>query len=291
MSKSDLLLIGALVFPFLMMLAAVWPRLRAWLFALLPLAPLPALAAALLVPEGSLVLAPAPLRLTLQLDAPNAMLLAGAALLWAAAGFYARGYMAGATHRGSFALWWLLTMGGSFGICVVGDMTSFYLVFAIASLSAYGLVAHEDTAAAHRAASIYMALAMLGEAFLLLAFVMLAAGSGHGNLPIGEAVAHLPASLWRTPIIVLLTLGFGLKMGLVPLHAWMPLAHPVAPMPASAVLSGVIVNAGVIGLIRFLPLDVALPGAGAALMALGFFTAFYAVAVGLAQRHPKVVLA
>ena len=54
----------------------------------------------------------------------------------------------------------------------------------------------------------------------------------------------------------MLVLGFGLKMGLAPLHVWLPLAHPAAPMPASAVLSGVVVKAGVIGLIRFLPLGV-----------------------------------
>jgi len=52
---------------------------------------------------------------------------------------------------------------------------------------------------------------------------------------------------------MLLVVGFGLKAGLVPLHVWMPLAHAAAPMPASAVLSGVVVKAGIIGLIRFLP--------------------------------------
>ncbi len=80
-------------------------------------------------------------------------------------------------------------------------------------------------------------------------------------------------------------------MGLVPLHVWMPLAHPVAPMPASAALSGIVVKAGVIGLIRFLPLDVGLPDWGGALMALGLVTAFYAVLIGITQQHPKTVLA
>jgi formate hydrogenlyase subunit 3/multisubunit Na+/H+ antiporter MnhD subunit len=80
-------------------------------------------------------------------------------------------------------------------------------------------------------------------------------------------------------------------MGLLPLHVWLPLAHPAAPMPASAVLSGVIVKAGVIGLIRFLPVEPALPDWGAVLAAAGLLTAYWGVAIGLTQRNPKTVLA
>lgn len=101
----------------------------------------------------------------------------------------------------------------------------------------------------------------------------------------------LPGSPLESPAVLLLILGFGLKMGLVPLHVWMPLAHPVAPIPGSAVLSGIIVKAGVIGLIRFLPLDVPSPDWGTALIVLGLLTAFYGVIVGITQKHPKTVLA
>ena len=96
---------------------------------------------------------------------------------------------------------------------------------------------------------------------------------------------------WKAPQCCCLILGFGLKMGLVPLHVWMPLAHPVAPIPASAVLSGIIVKAGVIGLIRFLPLEVPSPDWGMALVGLGLLTAFYGVLVGLTQPHAKTILA
>ncbi|GAB4066007.1 hypothetical protein KHC28_22695 [Ancylobacter sonchi] len=296
-SMNGLLLAASFALPLLLAVAALWPPMRRHLLAALPAAPLPALAAALLAPGGSLMLAPDPLRLTLALDEPGAMLLGGSALLWCAAGAYAAHYLAASPRRTTFAVWWLLTMAGSLGLCLVADMTSFYLFFTVASLAAYGLVAHEATPAAGRASLVYMALALLGEAFLLLAFVMLAIGApGIGNPAIAEAVAHLAASPFRDAILVLLVLGFGLKMGLVPLHVWMPLAHPVAPMPASAVLSGIIVKAGVIGLIRFLPFGGGLEGGGLggwgeALIGLGLFTAFYAVAIGLTQPHPKVVLA
>jgi formate hydrogenlyase subunit 3/multisubunit Na+/H+ antiporter MnhD subunit len=80
-------------------------------------------------------------------------------------------------------------------------------------------------------------------------------------------------------------------MGLVPLHVWLPVAHPAAPMPASAVLSGAIIKAGVIGLIRFLPFEIPLPEWGVILTAVGLFTAFYSVVIGVTQSNPKTVLA
>jgi formate hydrogenlyase subunit 3/multisubunit Na+/H+ antiporter MnhD subunit len=92
-------------------------------------------------------------------------------------------------------------------------------------------------------------------------------------------------------IAALLILGFGLKMGLMPLHVWLPVAHPAAPAPGSAVLSGAIIKAGVIGLIRFLPFDGAPVAGGALLAALGFATAYWGVAMGLTQRNPKTILA
>ena len=77
----------------------------------------------------------------------------------------------------------------------------------------------------------------------------------------------------------------------MPLHVWMPLTYSAAPIPAAAVLSGAAVKAGVIGLIRFLPFDTALPGWGEALAAVGLFSAFYGVAIGITQPNPKTVLA
>ncbi|WGD31022.1 complex I subunit 5 family protein [Ancylobacter sp. WKF20] len=291
MTFAGILLAASLATPLACVALCLLPGLRRRVCDLLPLAPLPALAAALIAPDGSWVLAPAPIRLVLALDSPGAVLLGGAALLWAAAGVYARAYMAADPTRISFAVWWLLTLAGSLGVFIVADMTSFYLMFSLVSLAAYGLVAHEGTPRAESASLTYMALAVLGEAFLLLGFVLLATAGPTGNPLIAEAVAALPASPWREATLVLLILGFGLKMGLVPLHVWMPLAHPVAPMPASAVLSGIIVKAGVIGLIRFLPLDQPAADWGTFLIVLGLFTAYYGVAIGITQRHPKTVLA
>jgi formate hydrogenlyase subunit 3/multisubunit Na+/H+ antiporter MnhD subunit len=285
------LLGAALGLPLVMLLACLSPGLRARMPALLAVAPVPALAAALVAPGGTLVLPPVLLRIRLALDVPGALLLGFAALLWIAAGLYAAAWLRGRPDADRFAEWWLLTLTGSLGVFIAADLVSFYLVFSMVSLAAYGLIVDDGTPRARRYGLIYVALAVLGEAFLLMAFVLLAEATPGNSLLITDAVAALSASPWRDSTLALLILGFGVKIGLVPFHVWMPLAYRAAPIPAAAVLSGAAVKAGVIGLIRFLPLDSALPGWGEALAAAGLVSAFYGVAIGITQSNPKTVLA
>ncbi len=286
---AHLLLLATIATPLALLASAVSTRGWARLPGLLVWAPLPGLAAALLAAgQPPLVLYPEWLRLTLSLDAPGALLLGVAALLWSAAGAYARTYLPGATR---FAGWWLLTLAGSLGVFIAGDLVTFYFSFALVSLAAYGLVVQDATRRARRAGAIYLALAVLGEVFLLFAFALLAVNIPGQSLAISDAVAALPGSPVRDVTILLLILGFGLKAGLVPLHVWLPLAHPAAPMPASAVLSGVIIKAGIIGLIRFLPMEGSIALWGEALGTMGFVTAFYGVVLGITQRNPKTILA
>jgi formate hydrogenlyase subunit 3/multisubunit Na+/H+ antiporter MnhD subunit len=285
------LLVATLAVPVGMLLACLWRRLRERMPGLLALAPVPGLAAALLASGGPpLALNQARLRFTLALDPPGAMLLGAAALLWIAAGIYARSYLGKEPNPGRFAVWWLLSLTGSLGVFMAADLASFYVFFGMASLAAWGLVIHDGTPGALRAGAIYLGLAVLSEICLLLAFALLAAAPG-SSLAIRDAVALLPASPWRNATLAFLIVGFGLKVGLVPLHLWLPLAYRAAPIPAAAVLSGAISKAGVIGLLRFLPLDAALPDWGAALAMVGLLSAFYGVAVGITQANPKTVLA
>lgn len=291
MTASGSLLAASILLPLAMAACCLSGSFRARAPSLLVLAPLPGLLAALLVPEGTSALLPPPFRLSLMLDRPGAILLGGAALLWSAAGAFTASYMRSDPAKAGFAVWWLLTLAGSLGLFIVRDIANFYLLFTLASLAAYGLIVHEQTARAHRAGTVYVVLALLAEAFLLLAFVMLAAGHPDPNPAIRDVVATLPASPLRDAIVTLLILGFALKLGLVPLHVWLPLAHPAAPMPASAVLSGVVVKAGVIGLIRFLPFEAGLPFWGTLLIGAGFVTAYYAAIVGVTQTRAKTILA
>lgn len=287
---GSVLLAAAVMAP-LAALALCLPRATRWAVPmLLPVAPLPGLAAAVLaLHEPALAFEWPALRLSLRLDAPAAMLLCAAALLWSAAGVWAIAFLRRTQSGLRFVACWLLTMVGSMGVFAVADLTGFYLFFALVSLPAYGLITHDEESSSYRAGAVYIAFAVLGEALLLIGFALLAAGEPTGSLQIRDVMAAVPGSPWRSPAIALTCAGFVFKMGLIPVHAWMPLSYTAAPIPAAAVLSGAAVKAGVIGLVRFLPFDD--PFASDILVTLGLLSAFYGVAVGLTQSNPRTVLA
>ena len=267
------------------LLALLAGRVRTWLLAITPL---PALALALLGPLG-----PAPdlswvlLDLRLGLDAVGRVLLATTALVWLGGGAAA----ASITRRrpGSAALW-QATLAGNVGVALAADVVSLYVAFAVMTFAAYGLVVHERDARAWRAGRVYVVMAVAGEA-MLLSGLMLAVGTT-GTTATGE-IAHLLADApHRTLTVGLLTAGFAVKAGIVPLHVWLPLAHPAAPVPASAVLSGAMVKAGLVGWLVVLPIGTAgVTGPGAMLLIAGLVTATAGIALGLTQHDPKVLLA
>ncbi len=292
MIETATLLACALVVPLGMLLACLWPwalhRMPSWLV----FAPIPAFIAALFGSwDVPLIVGPERLHLAFALDLPGAALLAVAALLWIASGAYAALYMHDRPNRGRFAVCWLMTLTGCIGVFLAADMVGFYFLLALLSIGACGLVIHDETSRAWRAGAIYIGLALFAEALLLMAFVLLAAQIPEDSLLIRDAAAALPTSPQRDLILALLIAGFGIKAGLVPFHFWMPLAYSAAPTPASAVLSGAVVKASILGMIRFLPLDTATPDWGTALAAAGLFAALYGVVIGITQHNPKVVLA
>jgi formate hydrogenlyase subunit 3/multisubunit Na+/H+ antiporter MnhD subunit len=289
---AQFLLVATIAVPLGLLAACLWGGPRRRMPGLLWLAPLPGLLAALSAADAPpLVMDAEGLRLTLALDAPSALLLGAVSLLWSGAGVYAHAYLGGKAGAERFALWWLTILCGSLGVFVTADLVSFYLAFAAVSLAAFGVIVQDGTARARRAGEVTLFLAVMGEICLLLAFALLADMVEGPSLAIGDALAVLPGSPARGIAVGLLIAGFGLKAGLVPLHVWLPLAHPVAPMPGSAVLSGAVVKAGIIGLVRFLPVEDGLADWGGMLAGLGLLTAFWGVGCGITQPNPKTVLA
>jgi formate hydrogenlyase subunit 3/multisubunit Na+/H+ antiporter MnhD subunit len=292
MIGQSTLLASAFVVPLVMLLACLWPQALNRMPSLLALAPIPALAAVLLVAsDSSLAIGSARFHLTFAMDRPGAMLLGVSALLWIASGAYASQYLQGRPNRGRFVVCWLMTLTGCLGVFLAADMVGFYFLLALLTLGACGLVIYHETPSAWRAGAVYIGLALLAETLLLMAFVLLAAQIPDDSLLIRDAAAALPTSPQRDLILALLIAGLGMKAGLVPFHFWMPLAYSAAPTPASAVLSGAVVKASILGMIRFLPLEAALPDWGTALAAAGLFAALYGVVIGITQRNPRVVLA
>lgn len=277
-----------LLWPLLLAAVLVTPwRAAAWHWA--PSAPLPALLAAFW-PGGGFEAPWLLLGLRLGVDPLGAPLLLLAAVLWLSAGLAVRRSMAEDPHRNRFLALFLLTMAGNLGVFITLDAAGFYLAYAMMTFAAYGLVIHDGRMASRRAGRVYLVLAVLGEGLLVAGLLLLAAEFGNPDLRgLGPALAGAAHKDW---MVALFLLGFGIKMGMVPLHLWLPLAHPCAPVPASAVLSGVIVKAGLMGWLRFLPLGQGVTETlGAWVMAAGLFSAFFAVAVGLAQERAKTVLA
>ena len=159
------------------------------------------------------------------------------------------------------------------------------------TIGATGLVIHDETPRAWRAGAVYFGMAIAGESVLLAGLVMAAAATPGDSLLIRDAAEALAISPQRDLALACIAGGLGLKAAIVPLHVWMPLAYPAAPIPAASVMSGALVKVSILGLIRFLPLGTMSPDWGQLLVTLGFIGAFYGVALGLTQRDPKAVLA
>ncbi|OOG22712.1 hypothetical protein B1C78_14365 [Thioalkalivibrio denitrificans] len=281
-------LILSLTFPSLGLLLLCTGIGRRYALACLPWAPLPALAAALLAPpDTTLALPDLFAGVMFRLDGTARAFLLPAALLWTLAGWYAA--TAGGLRRGPvFAGFWLLALSGNLGLILAGDLYVFYIGFALMTFAAYGLVVHEGTGEALRAGRWYLAMMFAGELCLFTAVALVAVAVGGGMLAF-TAVGLAPG---RELIWALFAFGFALKLGLAGLHAWLPLAHPVAPVPASAVLSGVMIKAGILGWWRVTsPHGALVSDWGPWLMALGLITVFYGVLSGLNNRDPKTVLA
>ncbi|MFP4327554.1 MAG: proton-conducting transporter membrane subunit [Paracoccaceae bacterium] len=281
---DPILPLAALGWPLLLAVLAVLPALRRHAVRLLPLSPLPALWLAL---AGSDMQSSAPdllLGVTLGLDPARRLLLGMTAALWCLAALAAQP-MAGRPGAAMFAGFWGLTLAGNLGVFLARDVATFYVAFAAVSLASWFLIVHARDRAALRAGRVYIAMALAGEVALLVGLILGADAAG------STAIAEMPAALAQpgagTAACVLLIAGFGIKAGLVPLHVWLPLAHPAAPAAASAVLSGAIVKAGLIGMLLFLPEGVF----AEALLALGLAGAFGAALWGLTQTDPKAVLA
>lgn len=276
----------SLLAPLLLIAATAVPRasIRKAAAILSPVAVLPAAVLTLSTPTAELEVPWLLFGTVLRMDAVARPLLLIAVVLYGAA------LVAVTWRRGpepTLTAFLLATYLGTIGAYLAADTVAFYLSFAVLSFSAAGLVIHHRTPQAHRATVIYLVMTVLSETALLGGLLLTVDAGGALLIDAPSAIADSGRSAL---ISALLLVGFGVKAGLVPLHLWLPLAHPAAPPAASAVLSGVMVKVGIVGWLRFLP-----PGSGEdlarLLLVLALAGAFLAVVVGLMQDDPKVILA
>ncbi len=278
-------------FPLLLLVLMIFSPFRRAVFSCgLWIAPAPALVLAL----GGSGVEPAAfphlfLETSLHFGSFGRVFLLITALLWMAAGMYASSCLAKDPAKIPFSVFFLLTLCGNLGLTVAQDLASFYTFFALMSFAAYGLIVHDKTPYAFRAGRVYLTMALVGEVMLASAFFY--GGLAGPGLMFETMAPLLPAQEKGSLILSLAFAGFGIKGGVILLHLWLPLAHPAAPVPASAVLSGAMIKAGLLGWLQFFPTESVGELWGFLFVCLGLLGAAYGVLSGLNQRDPKTILA
>ncbi len=230
----------------------------------------------------------------LELDALSGFFLTATGAVSIAVGLYAVGY----SRRERWARFPLVMqpvfVAGMLLVPAAGSVTTFLLAWELMAGASLVLVLAEHRRAAVRAAGVFYAvMTQLGFATILLALVLLAsAGGGDAFTTIAAHASELPAGT-RNAVFLLSVTGFGSKAGLLPLHAWLPRAHPEAPSPVSALMSASMVAMGIYGIIR---IDLQLLGAGPhwwalTLMILGAVSAVFGVLEASVATDLKRLLA
>ncbi|MBU4219187.1 MAG: proton-conducting membrane transporter [Actinobacteria bacterium] len=174
-----------------------------------------------------------------------------ASLVWMLATIYSRAYIQHEERRTRYHVFSLLTEAATLGVFLASDFFVLFVFFELMGMLAYALVVHTQTYEAKKAGvkyifmTVYGGLSLLAGVFL---FLMYAGGLGFTAHP-GSAYLTTSACFLVSGFMIG---GFGVKAGMVPLHVWLPLAHPAAPSPASALLSGVMIKAGAYGFLRII---------------------------------------
>lgn len=196
-------------------------------------------------------------------------------------------------NRNRYYLFTLLTLGATCGVFLSASLYTTFIFFEIMSLTSYAWVAHDEKPAAMRAAETYLAVAIIGGMVTLMGLFMLYRRIGTLELDgIYAACAGVADKRPLYLIAALITVGFAAKAGAFPVHIWLPKAHPVAPAPASALLSGILTKTGIFGVLavsaNILPRDAAW---GNAILLLGVVTMFVGALLALFSIDLKRTLA
>ncbi len=175
--------------------------------------------------------------------------------MWLVSGAFSFGYMAHEGAQRRYYTFYLLTEFALLGLCFAGTLATMYLFFELMTLLSVAMVLHSLSKEAVAAGVKYLLYSIAGAMMGLMGVFLFSVKSTSpvfvpgGMLDPAWAAENMPLLL---AILFVTVVGFGTKAGMFPMHGWLPTAHPIAPAPASAVLSGVITKAGVLCIIRFL---------------------------------------
>lgn len=176
-------------------------------------------------------------------------------IVWVLCGYYSISYFKGDKKIKGYAVSYLLTLIVLFALDMAGNLVTFYMFYEMMTLCSVLLVIHNRTREAIMAGLKYLIYSLCGAYLVLFGFYFVyinaetiefrAGGVLAGNItPENQGILMLA--------VLLMIMGFSVKGGMLPMHAWLTTAHPVAPAPASAFLSGIIVKAGILGIVRII---------------------------------------
>ena len=190
-------------------------------------------------------------RIYLMLDGIRAIYGIITALMWMMTTLLSREYFAHYHNRNRYYLFMLFTMTGTLGVFLSGDLLTLFMLFEMMSFTSSVMVIHDESKPALKASDTYTAVAVIGGLSMLMGIFLIKYHLGTTEI----ALLHTAAQNFtgnKFPLYlaaVFMLVGFGGKAGVYPLHIWLPNAHPVAPAPASALLSGVLTKTGIFGII------------------------------------------
>jgi formate hydrogenlyase subunit 3/multisubunit Na+/H+ antiporter MnhD subunit len=214
---------------------------------------------------------------------------AGAGISFFAAGYFRKGE---GTAPGLLCLQYHLFLASMALVLLADDAYAFMVAWETMALSSFFLVTtNHKVPEIRRAGYLYLLIAHIGAIAILLCFGVLQANSG--DYTFANMRQQTPDAFWASAAFLLALLGFGAKAGMVPLHVWLPEAHPAAPSPVSAMMSGIMLKTAIYGLLRvsFDLLPVQLWWWGVVMLALGLVTAVLGVAFATVQTDMKRLLA
>ena len=190
------------------------------------------------------------LSFSLQWDPLGGFFAALVSVCWLLSIPYAAVYMSHEAHLGRFYTFFFLTESAVLGTALAADLMTLYLFFELATLFSFPLVLHSGSDKALLGGRKYLYYSV-GGAFMALFGAAVVYETCHTLSFTPGGILHQTSPLTALGVFLMI-LGFGAKAGLYPLHHWLPSAHPAAPSPASAVLSGLITKCGVIAIVRIL---------------------------------------
>ena len=173
--------------------------------------------------------------------------------IWAPVVVFTKPYIAHAGQANQFMGFYTMTLGVLMGLAQAANFVTMYMFFELMTLITLPLVPHNATPAARRAGFQYLGYSVFGAGMALAGYFFIAYYLTVPDFQPGGAIDFSRVQEHRPLLLVvycLMIVGFGAKAGMMPMQSWLPTAHPVAPAPASAVLSGVITKGGVIAVIR-----------------------------------------